>query len=589
VAQVLDVPVDYFFERFNERSPAHDVQAFLEFGRLLNVVAHDHPEIVRAVLQAIAAEATPAHDPAPAARDGSPGAAAGVERRGPASPGRLRAGMGRIPAAGRVWQQQAGRNSNMATNIEIQRIGRQQASFNVSGRLETLTQLALLVGDLAALVVSAAVVRLGTAPDPWFLTVADVLVGACIGAMLLLASGAYRVSELGAWRTHVDRLSPAIVGLVAYGTLIALLEPDGPVLAVMPITGAMAILALRFVAHTWWIGAAHGYGLARPVVVAGDPALLEPVMARLAATGGPGAQRPMVRIVTRIALADRACPDAFAADLAQVLEPIRAGAAETVLLALPWQDEAAVQQAVACLGNYAVDVFLVGGLIGLRDRKPQPGWLGAMPCLQLAARPLSGWGSLVKAVADRALAGVAVTLLSPMLLLIWLAIRLDSQGPALYRQKRQGRNGRMFDILKFRTMYIDRCDNGLGAVPQATRRDPRVTRVGRVLRRTSMDELPQLINVLKGEMSLVGPRPHAVAHDEHYGRLIERYAARRRMKPGITGWAQVNGYRGETDTLEKMRRRIEHDLDYIENWSLGLDLKILLRTLAVGFVHPNAR
>src|SRR3954447_1192492 len=157
----------------------------------------------------------------------------------------------------------------MATNIKIQRIGRQQASFNVSGRLETLTQLALLVGDLAALVVSAAVVRLGTAPDPWFLTVADALVDACIGAMLLLASGAYRVSELGAWRTHLDRVSPAIAGLVAYGTLIALLERDGPVLAVMPISGAITLLAYRFVAHTWWIGAAHGYGLARPVVVAG--------------------------------------------------------------------------------------------------------------------------------------------------------------------------------------------------------------------------------------------------------------------------------------------------------------------------------
>jgi putative colanic acid biosynthesis UDP-glucose lipid carrier transferase len=478
----------------------------------------------------------------------------------------------------------------MATNLDIHQIRQPQASLHIGGHLEPLTQMTLLVGDVAALVLSsAAVVRLGAASEPLSVRLADGIADVCIGVILLLVSGAYRVGELGPWRTHLARVLPAVAGLVAYAALIAQLKPDDPMLAAVPIAGATALLALRLAAHTWWIGAAHGYSLARPVVVAGDPALLEQVMACLLSMNGIGGGRPAIRVVARIALADRECPVAFAADLEQVLGLIQGDAADTVLLAIPWHDQAAVRQAVARLGQHAIDVFLVGGLVELCDRRRRPDWLGGMPCLKIVSRPIGGWSGLVKAAADRLIAGSAIVLLSPLLLLIWLAIRLDSKGPALYRQKRQGRNGRMFNILKFRTMRIDRCDSGFGAVLQVTRHDPRVTRVGHLLRRTSLDELPQLINVLKGEMSLVGPRPHAVAHDEHYGRLIENYAARRRMKPGITGWAQVNGYRGETDTLEKMRKRIEHDLDYIENWSLGLDLRILLRTLAVGFVHPNAR
>ena len=170
-------------------------------------------------------------------------------------------------------------------------------------------------------------------------------------------------------------------------------------------------------------------------------------------------------------------------------------------------------------------------------------------------------------------------------MIIALLVKLGSRGPAIFIQRRYGIDGREIDVYKFRTMR----EGGDVDVPiQAIKDDPRVTRLGHFLRRTSMDELPQLFNVLKGEMSIVGPRPHAVAHNEQYRTLIKQYMLRHKVKPGMTGWAQVNGWRGETDTLEKMEQRVLYDLEYIRNWSLGLDLKIMLLTVFRGLWHKNA-
>ena len=172
-------------------------------------------------------------------------------------------------------------------------------------------------------------------------------------------------------------------------------------------------------------------------------------------------------------------------------------------------------------------------------------------------------------------------LLSPLMLLTALLIKLDSHGPVLFFQTRNGFNGRAFRIVKFRSMHVLEDGN---AIRQATRTDPRVTRLGR---RTNIDELPQLFNVLNGDMSLVGPRPHAVAHNNEYDKLIANYALRNHVKPGITGWAQVNGYRGETPTTDLMEQRVAYDLRYINNWSMWLDVRILFRTLIVG-LQPTA-
>jgi exopolysaccharide biosynthesis polyprenyl glycosylphosphotransferase len=214
---------------------------------------------------------------------------------------------------------------------------------------------------------------------------------------------------------------------------------------------------------------------------------------------------------------------------------------------------------------------------------------GDIGTFRVMDKPLDELAALVKHIEDIVIAAICLLITLPLMLAIAVAIKLDSRGPALFRQKRLGANNLPFDLLKFRSMYVEQTDP-LGH--QLTRAgDPRITRVGRFLRMTSLDELPQLINVLKGEMSLVGPRPHALAASAAgvaYARAISDYPIRHRVKPGITGWAQVNGWRGETKTIEQIRRRVEHDLFYVENWSLSFDLLILGRTVFAVLSRANA-
>jgi Undecaprenyl-phosphate glucose phosphotransferase len=202
--------------------------------------------------------------------------------------------------------------------------------------------------------------------------------------------------------------------------------------------------------------------------------------------------------------------------------------------------------------------------------------VGAFALVDITREPLSASERWVKRALDIAVAGLALAATAPLLTLVMAAIKLDSPGPVLFRQTRRGFNGRDFKILKLRTMSV--LEDGEG-IAQATKRDPRVTRIGAWLRRTSIDELPQLWNVLRGEMSVVGPRPHAVAHDNYYDTLIENYAFRHHVKPGLTGWAQVRGHRGETPKVSMMAARVEHDIWYINNWSLLLDIRILFLTV----------
>jgi len=211
--------------------------------------------------------------------------------------------------------------------------------------------------------------------------------------------------------------------------------------------------------------------------------------------------------------------------------------------------------------------------------------VGGMPLIAICETPFTGLNSLVKRASDLIL-GIAIQIsLIPLMLVIAIAIKLTSPGPVIFRQRRYGLYGEEIVIYKFRSMTVAEDDGG---VVQARKNDARVTRLGAFLRRNSLDELPQFINVLQGRMSIVGPRPHAVAHNEQYRKLIKGYMLRHKVKPGITGWAQVNGLRGETETLEKMQARIEYDLEYLRNWSLWLDLWIILRTIKVVLTHDNA-
>jgi Undecaprenyl-phosphate glucose phosphotransferase len=264
----------------------------------------------------------------------------------------------------------------------------------------------------------------------------------------------------------------------------------------------------------------------------------------------------------------------------------RSSPIDQVIVALPWDAENRLLAWMKKLRSLPVDVRLCPDMIGFHLPHRQVTHVGGVPMLNVFDKPLAGWNYIVKSMEDRVLAAAILVLILPVLLVLCALIKLDSRGPVLFRQKRYGLNNEVIEVFKFRSMYIDRCEDQV--VTQATRHDPRVTRIGRILRRTSLDELPQFLNVLGGTMSIVGPRPHAIAHNEQYSRLIDEYLARHRVKPGITGWAQVNGLRGETETLEKMEQRVRYDLYYIENWSLLFDIRIILRTLFVGFSHPNA-
>jgi putative colanic acid biosynthesis UDP-glucose lipid carrier transferase len=211
--------------------------------------------------------------------------------------------------------------------------------------------------------------------------------------------------------------------------------------------------------------------------------------------------------------------------------------------------------------------------------------IGGVPVVAVCETPFYGLSGLIKRASDIVLASAALVLILPVMLAIAIGIKATSPGPVLFTQRRYGLDGREIIVYKFRTMTVLEDGN---VVRQATRDDSRVTRFGAFLRRYSLDELPQFVNVLQGRMSVVGPRPHAVAHNEMYRKLIKGYMIRHKVKPGITGWAQVNGLRGETDTLEKMRARIEYDLSYLRNWSLQLDLQIVLKTALVVLRTQNA-
>jgi len=262
---------------------------------------------------------------------------------------------------------------------------------------------------------------------------------------------------------------------------------------------------------------------------------------------------------------------------------------DTIVIALPHSAEDRIVHLLQRLRQLPVDIVMAPDLAGFRSLDQSQSELAGLKLLNMARRPIREPQRILKGAIDRLLAGIALLALSPLLILVSLLIRLDSKGPILFRQPRQGLGDTLFNVYKFRTMYQDLGD--ARGQQQTQRDDPRITRIGALLRRTSIDELPQLLNVLRGEMSLVGPRPHTphmLVGDKRIFDIIDEYSFRHRVKPGITGLAQVKGYRGAVDTPEHLRTRIDYDLYYIDNWSLWLDLKIIFRTAFICFSGANA-
>ena len=257
-----------------------------------------------------------------------------------------------------------------------------------------------------------------------------------------------------------------------------------------------------------------------------------------------------------------------------------------VWLCLPMSDEQGIRKALNALRHSLADIRLVPDLFSLKLINHGISQAIGIPMLDLSTSPVTGVIRLAKSIEDKLLGGLIFVLISPLMLCIALAIKLSSPGPVLFKQKRLGWNGNVINVYKFRSMVVHQ--EPTGQVTQASMNDPRVTRVGSFLRRTSLDELPQFFNVLQGRLSIVGPRPHAIAHNDYYKELVPRYMLRHKVKPGITGWAQINGYRGETDTLDKMQKRVEFDLFYIENISILFDLRIIIQTIYKGFNSKDA-
>lgn len=275
----------------------------------------------------------------------------------------------------------------------------------------------------------------------------------------------------------------------------------------------------------------------------------------------------------------------FLGSIDQMIMDAKSGDIDKIYIALPMKNEKEIKKIMHELADTTCSVMLVPDLFSLEILKHRSEEVNGIPVLSLCDTPLTGLNRIIKRLEDIVLSVIILIFISPVLFSIGCAVKFTSSGPILFKQKRYGMDGKSIQVWKFRSMTV--MEDG-AKVTQATKNDSRFTVIGGFLRKTSLDELPQFFNTLIGDMSIVGPRPHAIAHNEEYRKIIQGYMLRHKVKPGITGWAQINGWRGETDTNEKMEKRIQYDLEYIRNWSLWLDLKIIFLTVFKGFINKSA-
>ena len=271
--------------------------------------------------------------------------------------------------------------------------------------------------------------------------------------------------------------------------------------------------------------------------------------------------------------------------ISDAIELAKKNEIDYIYLALPMCAEDRIRDILALCSDTTASVYMVPNFFVYNLINSKWHSIGSLQALSVYDTPFSGASEVTKRVEDFILGLILTTIAIVPMALIAVLVKLSSKGPIIFIQKRYGLDGKPISVYKFRTMTT--LDNG-EEVKQAQKNDQRITKVGAVLRKTSLDELPQFINVLQGRMSIVGPRPHAIAHNEQYRKIISGYMLRHKVKPGITGWAQVNGFRGETETVDKMKKRVEYDLDYMHNWSIWLDLKIIFKTAILVFKDQNA-
>jgi len=420
------------------------------------------------------------------------------------------------------------------------------------------------------------------------------IVGAMLTINLLHLAGAYKIDTL----IHLDRSFGQILfgWILTVGAAVAMLHvtyESGTTVSswlFLWSTGALGLLsASRVTVFGLLMRWSRAGRLHQNVAVVGAGPIGQRLLGYLNANGTQRVRVVGVYDDRSERLPARCMGHAITGGIDELVADARSGVVDMVIVALPLSADWRLATIMNKLMTVPVDVRLCPDLFGFQLGACTVSHLGEVPLLNVLERPLRDWRGVAKELEDRLLAAFILFLISPVLAFIALMIKLDSPGPVFFRQKRYGFNNELIEVWKFRSMYHHATDKN---AEQLTRKnDPRVTRLGSFLRRTSLDELPQFINVLRGEMSIVGPRPHALSAKAGrvlYQEAIRYYDARHRVKPGITGWAQVNGWRGETETIEQIQKRVEFDLYYIEHWSVWFDIKIIVRTILGGFTGRHA-
>ena len=445
------------------------------------------------------------------------------------------------------------------------------------------------LAEFAVLCLAGIVAEIGFGGATGHLPIADLLLIPALAGVAGALFKTLRLYSLAAFRRPVRASLPMTAGwaiaMLGGAALLVLVHPDHkvlqPWLLVWSGAGLLALLISRTIVFLRTRTLTREGRLERRTVIVGGGKAGEELLDALARQPDSDLRIYGVFDDRR----DARSPDVVAGypklgNVSDLVAFARKTRIDLVIFTMPITAEERLLQMLRKLWVLPIDIRLAAHRNKLRLRPRSYSYIGDVPVLDVFDKPIADWDIVVKAVFDRLVGAMALIALSPVLALTAIAVKLDSKGPVLFKQKRHGFNNESVEVYKFRSLYADQSD--FAATKQVTRDDPRVTRVGRFIRKTSIDELPQLFNVVfKGDLSLVGPRPHAVhaqLANRAYDDVVDGYFARHRVKPGITGWAQVNGWRGETDTPIKIQKRVEHDLAYIENWSILFDLYILLRT-----------
>jgi Undecaprenyl-phosphate glucose phosphotransferase len=425
--------------------------------------------------------------------------------------------------------------------------------------------------------------------------IAEVLTGAGLAVLYIQAFGGYEIGRMREFFQQFGRIVASWTMVFATLLTVTMLAQRGQIIGSPWVSawlfgGIVAFVASRALVTRLVAGWTRAGRLERRAVIVGGGAAAEDLIRTLEAQPDND-----IRIcgIFDDRSGDRS-PDIVAGypklgNIAELIAFGRLAKVDMLIVTVPITAEARILELMDRLWVLPLDIRLSSHNDKLRFRPRSYAYVGAVPFIAVQDKPLTDWDAVAKRAFDLVFGVLLLVLCAPVMLAAAIAVKLDSRGPVLFRQKRYGFNNELVEMWKFRSMHVGDLDHA--AAKLVTRDDPRVTRVGRFIRKTSIDELPQLINVIGGSLSLVGPRPHALsakAENQLYEKVVDGYFARHKVKPGVTGWAQVNGWRGETDTAEKIQKRVEYDLYYIENWSLGLDLRILLKTPLSLFSTRNA-